>query len=226
MTGKIKRTSLQSEIIKYIQKYIKDNHLSSGDKLPSQGDLMELMGVSRTALREAVKTMEAHHMLEVKNGKGVYVSDRYDFVLPLLNFAIEKELLLETLEVRKILERDIIRMVVNKSTEEELDELGKVAQVLIEKYRRGEPQTADDKQFHYMIYRLSHNRVLYDMILSLSNLIDKFWEFPLNMADPFLKSLPMHEELYYAIRERNVKKAQMINEQLLNEIYKDIQNQI
>ena len=55
--------------------------------------------------------------------------------------------------------------------------------------------------------------------------MDKFWEFPLNMEDPFLESLPLHEELYIAIREKKVKKAQAINERLLDAIYRDIQNQ-
>ena len=54
--------------------------------------------------------------------------------------------------------------------------------------------------------------------------MDKFWEFPLNMEDPFLESLPLHEELYNAICEKNVKKAQAINERLLDAVYRDIRN--
>ena len=73
MITPIKRISLQSEIIKYIQKYIEENELRQGDKLPSQGQFIEMMQVSRTALREAFKTLEAENIVEVKNGKGIYV---------------------------------------------------------------------------------------------------------------------------------------------------------
>ena len=45
------------------------------------------------------------------------------------------------------------------------------------------------------------------------------------MEDPFLESLPLHEELYNAICEKNVKKAQAINEKLLDAVYRDIRNQ-
>ena len=94
------------------------------------------------------------------------------------------------------------------ATREELEELGAITRVLMAKFRRGEQQTAEDKKFHYTIYRLSHNQVMYQLILSISGVMDKFWEFPLNMEDPFLESLPLHEELYNAICERMIKKAQ------------------
>lgn len=226
MAEKIKRTSLQSEIIRYIQDYIEQNDLQAGDRLPSQERLIEMMGVSRTSLREAIKTLEARNVLEVRNGKGIYVStQRESVLLSLIDFTMEKERILDTLEVRKVLEREILRMVIRTSTSEELDELGEITSVLMEKFRNGERQTEEDKKFHYTIYRLSHNQVMYQLILSISSIMDKFWEFPLNMEDPFLESLPLHEKLYEAIREKNVKKAQAINEQLLDAVYRDIKSQ-
>lgn len=226
MTDKIQRTSLQSEIIKYIQNYIKEKDLKLGDRLPSQERLMEMMGVSRTSLREAMKTLEARNVLEARNGKGIYVGDQGDnTLLNLIDFAKEKELLLDTLEVRKILEREILRMVIHSATEQELADLGETTRVLMDKFHKGERQTAEDKKFHYTIYRLSHNQVMYQLILSISDIIDKFWEFPLQMEDPFLESLPLHEELYLAICEKNVRKAQAINERLLDAVYRDIRNQ-
>ena len=76
MNSKIQRTSLQSEIIRYIQNYIQENGLKPGDRLPSQEKLIEMMGVSRTSLREAMKTLEARNVLEAKNGKGIYVGSQ------------------------------------------------------------------------------------------------------------------------------------------------------
>lgn len=152
MNSKIQRTSLQSEIIRYIQNYIQENGLKPGDRLPSQEKLIEMMGVSRTSLREAMKTLEARNVLEAKNGKGIYVgSQEVNDLLRLIDFAKEKELLLDTLEVRKILEREILRMVIHSATREELEELGAITRVLMAKFRRGEQQTAEDKKFHYTI---------------------------------------------------------------------------
>lgn len=226
MADKIKRTSLQTEIIRYIQDYIEENHLSAGDRLPSQEQLIRMMGVSRTSLREAMKILEAWGILKAQNGKGIYISEEKDSaMLPLLDFAREKEQLLDTLEVRKILEKEILRLVIHRATPEELQELGKITSVLMEKFRNGQQQTAEDKQFHYMIYRLAHNQVMSQLILSISNAMDRFWEFPLAMEDPFRESLPLHEKLYQAICEKNVRKAQAINEKLLDAVYRDIRDQ-
>ena len=51
-------------------------------------------------------------------------------------------------------------MVIHSATREELEELGAITRVLMAKFRRGEQQTAEDKKFHYTIYRLSHNQVM------------------------------------------------------------------
>lgn len=227
MVGKIQRVSLQSEIIKYIQEYIAQNGLQVGDRLPSQEKLIEMLGVSRTSLREAMKTLEARGVLVIRNGKGIYVSDRQEgILLDLIDFAKEKETLLETLEVRKILEREMLKMVIYRATQEELAELGEITKTLMDKYRRKERQTKEDKEFHYTIYRLAHNKVLYELIRSLSSVMDKFWEFPLNMEDPFSESIPFHEKLYEAICEKDVRKAQAINEKLLDAVYRDVRKQM
>lgn len=69
-----KRNTLQLEIIRFIKQYITEHELKPGDKLPSQEQLISMIGVSRTSLREAVKTMEAQGKLKVLNGKGIYKS--------------------------------------------------------------------------------------------------------------------------------------------------------
>ena len=127
MADKIKRTPLQSEIIRYIQEYIEENHLEAGDRLPSQGQLIQMMGVSRTSLREAMKTLEARQIIKVQNGKGIFVNENKDSaMLNLLDFAREKEKLLDTLEVRRVLEQEILRMVIHRAAPEEIQELGEI----------------------------------------------------------------------------------------------------
>lgn len=225
MLKPIKRASLQSEIIKYVSDYIQDHDLKPGDKLPSQGQFMEMMQVSRTALREAIKTLEARNVIEVQNGKGLYVGmgeEMPNAIEELLGFAQEKEQILEILEARKALEKEIIEMVIHKATEEELEELGELEEILMEKVRTGEVHTQEDKAFHYKLYSLCHNQVMKAMITFLNDYLGKFWEFPLDIEDPFVESMPYHATLYQAIRERNVAKALKENGRLLECIRKEI----
>lgn len=229
MTAPIKRISLQSEIIRYIQSYIEEHGLKEGDRLPSQGEFIEMMQVSRTALREAFKTLEADKIVEVKNGKGIFVGrgeQKKQTVEALLGFTLEKEKLLEVLEARRAMENELIHMIVHTATEEELNDLGKSLDALMKKIEAGEQDTAEDRDFHARIYKMCHNEVFHALLLLLNEYMEQFWQFPLNMKEPFKESMPYHGELYYALRERNEKKAQRINNKLLDCIYEDIARQL
>lgn len=223
MTTGIMHMPLQSEIIKFIREYIETKQLQPGDRLPSQEKLVDMMGVSRTALREALKTLEARNILEIVNGKGIYVKDySLQDLLTQFEFTKEKELILEVLEARKILEREIINLVVKNITDQELDELGEVLDIIVYKYNHDEQQNAEDKKFHYMVYEYSHNRIMQQLILSISGAMDKLWEFPLHMDDPFTETIPIHVSLYQAIKNRNLKLAQFYNDKILDSVIQDV----
>ena len=214
MAKPIKRVSLQSEIIKYIQSYIEEHDLKEGDRLPSQGQFIEMMQVSRTALREAVKTLEA----EVKNGKGIFVGCRRrkaTALESLIGFTMERESLIEALEARRAMETELMAMVVRNATDQEMDELGELTEVLMK-------NTEEDKAFHEKIYLMCHNKVFYAVLKVLDEYTDRLWQFPLDIEDPFKASMPYHEMLYQALRERDIKKAQKINNKLLDCVYDDI----
>ena len=150
MAKPIKRVSLQSEIIKYIQSYIEENDLKEGDRLPSQGQFIEMMQVSRTALREAVKTLEAEGIVEVKNGKGIFVGCRgrkRTALESLIGFTMERESLIEALEARRAMETELMAMVVRNATDEEMEELGEITEILMKKVRADEQDTEEDKAF-------------------------------------------------------------------------------
>ena len=133
MAKPIKRVSLQSEIIKYIQSYIEEHDLKEGDRLPSQGQFIEMMQVSRTALREAVKDSgggrhcgseeRQRHICRMprKESNGTGVFDR---------FTMERESLIEALEARRAMETELMAMVVRNATDQEMDELGEITEVL------------------------------------------------------------------------------------------------
>lgn len=223
--GYLQRMPLQSEIIQYIKQYIDDNNLKSGDRLPSQAELMQLIGVSRSSIREAIKTLEAKDILEVKNGKGIFVKDEStNTISAQIELGKEKETILELLEARKILEREIIHLVIQNATEEELDEIGKILNIIMDKYNRGEKQNVEDRQFHLAIYNSCHNSIMNQLILSIDNLLKKLWEFPLGMEDPFTETMPLHKDLFDSIRKRNVKSAVSINDKIINMMYRDIKS--
>ena len=92
----------------------------------------------------------------------------------------------------------------------------------MDKYRNGQDQNAEDRAFHKAIYSSCHNNIMKQLIYSIESMLQKFWSYPLGMDDPFLDSMPFHEELFKAIKDRNVKKAQEINDKILDIVWNDI----
>lgn len=216
----IKKVSIQAQIIESIKEYIKENNLKSGNQLPSQMQMIKNFGVSRSSLREALKTLEAYGVIEVLIGKGVFVKNPSSD--PLSSQAREKEALLEVLHVRKILEKEIIRLVVENATEKELNEIRECLDKLMVKYKKGVTQTSEDKKFHMTLYKYCHNKVMIQLINSMDNVFNKLWMHPLGMPDPFLKTIPMHKEMFEMICKRDIKKAQAINAKTINVIIDEI----
>lgn len=225
MTNQTKKQTRQADIIRFIQSYIVEHNLKAGDKLPSQEKLVNMLGISRTSLREAVKTLEAKGALKVCNGKGIYVSENQENMLQVsLEVTEKKESLLELVEIRRTLEREILRLVVLKATDQELEALGAVKSVLLTKYYRGENQTAEDYQFHNMIYEMAHNKNMQKIIAAIRDALDVFWKHPLDMKDPFSETIPLHGDLYDALVQRNFKRAQVINDEIMDRVCRDIKN--
>lgn len=223
MAQREKKSTLQSEIIRFIQDYITEQGLQQGDKLPSQEQLIGMMGVSRTSLREAVKTLEAKGVVRVLNGKGIYYAGNQNDALQVtLDMTEQKESLLELVDIRRALEREILRLAIQKVTDRELQELGRIKDVLMAKYYRGEPQAEEDRQFHCMIYGFAHNRTMEKLITDILEGFEIFWNHPLDMKDPFTETIPLHEDLYKAILQRNTRLAQTINDEILDRVRRDI----
>lgn len=221
---RISRGSLQSEIIENIIEFIKQNNLKSGDILPSQMEMTQLLGISKTSLREALKTLEAHEIIEIKNGKGVYVKDSSaSLILGGIEKEKERESLLEAIETRRLLEKEIIRLVVLNATDEELERLQIILDGVLEKHNRHEDASEDDRIYHMEMYKYCHNSILTQLAVYVGNLFKRLWESPMGIEMPFADTMPDHKlELEY-IRKRDYKKAQAVNDKMLGFMFKVIQ---
>lgn len=71
----IRRVEVYREVLDRLDQYIADNRLRSGDRLPSDRALAELLGVSRPSVRQAIKVLENFGRVEVRHGSGTYVRD-------------------------------------------------------------------------------------------------------------------------------------------------------
>ena len=160
----VQTQKIYKNIVEQIVDLIHDGSLKEGDRLPPERTLAEMLQVSRTSVREALKVMEIMGIIETRPGEGSVVSDFN--VEPFLSMiwpvilakgGIEKDLQ----EFRKILEEGSIRILARKGENEEVfrglkeivDEMEKSIDDCAQSVRL-------DILFHRRIFELTGNRLL------------------------------------------------------------------
>src|ERR1700677_5344910 len=71
----VKTSRLYEQIVKQVEESILSGQLKPGDQLPAERDLAQSFGVSRTAVREAVKTLTEKGLVEAFSGRGTFVTN-------------------------------------------------------------------------------------------------------------------------------------------------------
>ena len=134
-----------------------------GDRIPSEMQLAEELKVSRTSIREAVRLLIAKGMLEIRRGKGTFVTAKPGATNGLLGISLiedQRLLVRDWFEFRLILEPESVRLATRRATPKELD--------AIERHERtaaaylGDNTVFDeaDTQFHIAIAKATHNQVI------------------------------------------------------------------
>lgn len=130
-----------------------------GDKLPNENELSSELGVSRTTLREAVKFLIAHNVLEIKRGKGTFVADNkelnedYGFS-ELDNFVMDA---MDFFETRVMLEPTMANYATQRATAEDVEELIELDRIINQNIDDADLRTEYDQEFHYAISRATKN---------------------------------------------------------------------
>lgn len=208
---KITKVRTHELVVEALKDYIRTNGLKKGDKLPSAAEIMKALGVGRSSLREALRYLEAVDMIEVINGKGIYVKEPFHYQMSAkINVEDEKKTLLELLEVRRALEELAVELAALRATEEDLAEMKHyLLQIRQSHGKNRNVSTLADMKFHQSIYKASKNQVLQTIVQSVWELLSIFWSSPLGRKEIFDDSMPYHETLFQAIAARDPDRARI-----------------
>ena len=155
---------LYERVVEKIVALIQDGAWDAGDRLPPERDLAEAFGVSRTVVREAVKTLEARGVLETLTGSGVYVR-RPDSAMVSRSLRMYLQLLdqddldLRLAEIRRVLEVEIAALAAARATAEEQQELRRLCQEM--RKHAGAPRVLAemDFQLHLLLAEATRNEL-------------------------------------------------------------------
>ncbi|CAM4095616.1 FadR family transcriptional regulator [Bacillus cereus] len=128
-------TKVYLEIVKKIRSIMEEDGLVAGDRLPSERELSSRLNVGRSSVREALRALELVGLIETRRGEGTFIRNFYDngLVQLIAPFLLQDEKTIrDLLQTKRLLEKDMIRIVCNLPKEAFSKVLSKLHQVLEE----------------------------------------------------------------------------------------------
>ena len=174
--AEIRKTKLSEQTADRLYEMIVDEQLyAPGNKLPNENELSEALKVSRTTLREAISFLVAQGVLEIRRGKGTFVSEDLPAAgLDLTSLAgLRSRVRAKDLfEMRLIFEPATVALACLRATDDELAQIEKKARRMERIAAEDGDWPLADQEFHWAIIKASHNeymRRLYPIINSAVN---------------------------------------------------------
>lgn len=173
---KVVRTSrLYEQIVQQIEESVLNGSLKPGDQLPAERDLAQRLGVSRTAVREAVKTLREKGLVEAYSGRGTFVTDgtsqaaRQSF--DLMVKIGQQEGSPHLAELRLILEPGIAAMAAERVKDEDLTAMRDAVAVMERSQNDPEAYIEADLDFHLALAEAVANPLILSLIDSIVGLL-------------------------------------------------------
>ena len=205
----VRRNKVYEEVARQIERLILKK-LQPGDKLPSERELAETLGVSRSSIRDAIRSLELMGMVEPRQGAGTIVREisSESLVNPLANAIRRKEeLVAELLDFRLMLEPPLAARAATRVSADEIAEMEEILRRQEQKHDQGEAAVAEDSEFHYSIALASGNSVVLKVIDILMDLLRGTRERSLQLEGRPEKSLAGHRRILAALKRHDAEAA-------------------
>ena len=207
----VRRDKVYEGVAKQIERLIL-KRLQPGDKLPSERELAEMLRVSRSSIRDAIRSLELMGMVEPRQGAGTIVKEisSESLVNPLANALRHKgELVHELLDFRMMLEPQLAARAATRASDDEIAEMEEILERQERKLRNAEVTVAEDSEFHYAIALASGNSVVLKVLDTLMDLLRESRERSLQIEGRPQKSLAGHRRIVAAIKRHDSEGAKV-----------------
>ena len=164
------------KVIEYIRGEIRKGNLRRGERLPSERDLADLLGISRNSVREALRTMSMMGFVNSVHGAGNYVSCDLEKNLSeslRMMLMLGETNFLQVSQLRRGLEAETARLAASHILPSQLAQLDNLVQQM-----REEPDAAKaskyDREFHRLLCEAAGNRLIRSMFSAMYSTVSEF----------------------------------------------------
>ena len=215
----IHRNKVYQAVARQLERHI-TVHLKPGDLLPPERQLVQMLGVSRGSVRDAIRSLELMGLLEPRQGVGTIVcSPGAHAANPLANALLNKQKqVAELLDVRKMIEPHLAGRAALHASDDEIADLEDILLRQEAKVRRRELAVEEDSEFHYSIALASNNSAVLKVVDVLMDLLRDTREHSLQGEGRQEKSLAGHRRILSAMKRRDAAAAEVAMRRHLQEI--------
>lgn len=185
-----------------------EKRFSAGDKLPNEIELAEELNVSRTTLREAVKILAAYNILEIRRGKGTYVTEKaLERPQDLEQLSAVKVNAKDLYEMRLIFEPEAAYLAAVRGTDAEIKRIIDYGMRVEDEIRNGKDRTRDEHSFHKAIAQATHNEFMNKLMPILYQAIAKGVVLSTQSEKAINDTLGDHRMIMEFLEQRNAEGA-------------------
>lgn len=194
-----------------IQGFIVQNHYKEGDLLPTERRLTELLGVSRTVVRESFKILSQKGLLEIRPGKGAIVTrpttgelaDLIDLHLSFITGDVQPKLV----EVRRTLETEIVALAAVRRDKSDLKLLEETVEAMEANRENRLICNQADLNFHLRLAQASHNELYGILLAPIRDLLFQAMERVFEVKNATNEAIDHHRRILACVKAGDPVKA-------------------
>ncbi len=215
----IPRNKVYQAVAKQLERHITEQ-LKPGDLLPPERQLVQMLGVSRGSVRDAIRSLEVMGLLEPRQGVGTVVCTRSaGAASPLADALLDnRKLVAELIDVRRMIEPHLVRRAARYASKDDIAEMEEILARQEAKVKRGELAVEEDSEFHYSIALSSNNSAILKLVDVLMDLLRETRQHSLQAKGRQEKSLAGHRRILSALKRHDSDAAEVAMRRHLQEI--------
>jgi len=206
--------NLQAQVLDSLGASIASGQYPPGSAIPVEGDLCGRFGVSRTVVREVIKSLVAKGMLTTGPKVGTRVCDASDWnwfdpqvVAWQAQSGLSKDVLRDLQELRRLIEPAAAGLAAQRATASDLSDLQDAYEGMREAVASDGDYVSHDLRFHQGLLKASHNQMIRQMSRAMGALLLTSFELSSRKPGGPAQSLPLHLAVLDAIRNRDPQAA-------------------
>lgn len=212
MTIRLKKITATDAVVESLKQRIRGGEFNPGEKLPSEQLLLKQYDVSRLTLREALARLAAWGIIQVRHGKGAFISRNVssaalDNVLIPMFVHTDPDRMNELVETRNMIEAEVAARVAEKRTRQDILRLEKLLAYDESGITDAERFAGRDYEFHLALARMAGNGFMLAIYQALHSQIQSFLIEYANSIDDWEEALERHRPILEAIIARDRDKA-------------------